>query len=164
MVISGVSGLVVGLHVGRIRDAATCARSGPILVDVMRHALCVVAPILSQSERIATGDIQFVARIGASIVGESRFAGIVPFEHAVRGDAPRKDIGKFGHFEVTGVGDEAPAISFSPGQGGEGDHIATFQFETLYTVIQFGRREGVHVSARVLQSEIIDRLTPEILL
>ena len=71
--------------------------------------------------------------------------------------------GEGGHFEVFGVGDEAAAVTPSTAADGEGDHVASFELEAAYAVVELGGTQRVHVTAGVLQSEVIDRLAAEVL-
>ena len=161
MVVDGVAGLVVGLHMRRIRHAAARTGRGPVFIDVVRHALAVGAAVLSQSERIAGGDVKLAHRVAAGVVGNARLAGVVPFEDAVGGDTAIEHVGQYGHLKVLGVGNEATAVATPLGTGGEGDHIATFEFETVYTVVELLRAEGVHEPTTVFQSEGIHGLALE---
>ena len=130
----------------------------------MRHAFGVATPVLTQSEGIATGHVQFVARVRAGVIRQSRLTGVIPFEDTVGRYASGKDFRQFSHLKVTFVGDEAAAVSPATRKGGECDHIATLQFETLYAVVEFGLCQRVHEPAGVLQTEVIDSLTAEIFL
>ena len=127
----------------------------------MGHTLAVGAAVFTQAERIARRDVKFADGVAAGVVGQSRLAGVIPFEDAVRGDATIEDVGQYGHLQVFGIGNETTAVAPPFRTGGERDHVSALEFETVYLVVEFLRAEGIHETTAVLQTESIDGFSLE---
>ena len=163
VVVGAVARLVVGLHVGRLRDAAADRHGRPILVDVVRHPFGVREAVgIALAPVVAPGDVEGVDDFFAGIAGNALLLIVVPLEHAVGRDALVHLLGQRGELEVCLVGDEATAVAASAGIVGEGHHVAPLELETADAVVELGRGEGVHVTVRVLEAEVVDRLAAEV--
>ena len=68
-----------------------------------------------------------------------------------------------GKLKVSLVGNEATAVAASACADRECHHVAALEFETAYRIVEFGIRQSVHVAVAVLQSEVVDRRTLEVL-
>ena len=164
MIVGRVTGLVAGLHVAGVGGTSQRRRRGPCGVDLMCHALLVGQHAAACAPGVGAGDVQRAAGIVvACCSSQLGLAGIVPLEHAVARDAAVEDGRQRGHLQVLVGGDEASAVAASSLPEREGHHVAALQAEGAYAVVELLVREGVHVSACVLQSEVTARLSFEVL-
>ena len=83
MVVGRVARLVVGLHVARVGDAAAGCRRGPVLVDVVRHALGVGQAVFACGPRVAPRGVEGIVGRGTGVAGETFLLGILPQEYTV---------------------------------------------------------------------------------